>query len=470
MTGRSRRLHARRAALLTLASALAVGCARRPTRPPILLITLHGIRADVVDALRPGPPTSPALTPQIDAFAREATWSGRAVAASSASAPALAALFTGLRPWQTQVLYDGTPLSRRFATLPSALAEAGYTSAGFSEQASLRQSGGFIHGFEVFPAQTLRAEAELDRRLCAAEPSFLWAHFDLVSNGYTRHDHSLSRVARAPRDLPDRIRPGTIEGWNDPATPMTPAEHDVAWALYRSGVAEADAQAGVLLDALRACRRFDDALVIVAGDHGEAFGENGIAGHGGSLGRAVLEVPLLVKLPRGMRLAIPADEAVSTTRLFATVLTVAGLPVPPGVEPSLFLRSGSGAESEAFRLNGENQFSLVAGDFELLRTVRYAAPDPEYYAVRRAFADPDADETLSRHPRAILHQLTRTFRQTTPFEDHGAVTVALRRWPAGGGAQPVADAALQERLAAALERAFRRFVAEENTPAIARRE
>ena len=31
-------------------------------------------------------------------------------------AKALAALFTGLRPWQSQVLYDGLPLSRRLAS------------------------------------------------------------------------------------------------------------------------------------------------------------------------------------------------------------------------------------------------------------------------------------------------------------------------------------------------------------------
>src|SRR5262249_6233550 len=135
---------------------LATGCTGRPRRPPVLLITLHGLRADVVDVLRPGAPVPP-LTPHLDAFARQASWSGRAIAASSASAPALAALFTGLRPWQTQVLYDGTPLSLRFPTLPSALGDAGYTSAGFSEQTSLRRAGGFIHGFEIFQAQTLRA-------------------------------------------------------------------------------------------------------------------------------------------------------------------------------------------------------------------------------------------------------------------------------------------------------------------------
>src|SRR5204863_367585 len=75
--------------------------------------------------------------------------------------------------------------------------------------------------------------------------------------------------------LPQKVTRAEIERWSDPSTPASPAERATAWALYRSGVAEADAQLGELLDALAECGHFEGALVAVVGDHGEAFGDRG---------------------------------------------------------------------------------------------------------------------------------------------------------------------------------------------------
>ncbi len=452
-----------------IAGALAAGCARRPPRPPVLLVTFHGLRADAVGAFG----GAPGLTPHFDRLAAAATLKARAVAPASASAPALAALFTGLRPWQSQVLYDGTPLSRRFAALPSVLAAAGYHTVGFTEDPTLRRAGGFVQGFDVLQAQTLRAAAEVERRLCGPEPGFLWAHFDLVSTGYQLHDAFLERAAGGRVGLPEKVTRADIERWADPATPATEVERAAARTLYRSGVAEADAQLGKLLDALRDCGHFDAALVALVGDHGEAFGEDGAFGHGGGLGRAQIEVPFVLKLPqsdgRGPTLAVPPTERISTARLYATILDALDLPVPPGVAPPLATRDAGGAESEAYRLNGENLFSLVQGDLQIVRSVRFAPVDPDYAAARRAMVDPAARAALLRSPKAVLNQLTRAFRRTLPYRDRGDIRLELRRWLPGGGSETVADPAALARLDAALERAYFRFVAEELTPAEARR-
>lgn len=453
-----------RLAGLAVATLLA-GCAPAPPRPPILLVTVHGLRADAVGALG----GRPRLTPHLDALAAAASFRGRAVAASTASGPALAALFTGLRPWQSQVFYDGVRLSPRFDTLPGVLAAAGYATAGFSEQPALRRGGGFVRGFEILQAQTARARGEVERRLCGDRPGFVWAHFDLVGAGYHRHDAFLDRVPDAPADLPERISRGEIERGADPRTPWSEAQRARAWALYGSGVAEADAQLGTLLEALRGCGHFDDAVIAVAGDHGEALGEEGVAGHGRGADRATLEVPLVIKLPRRARaLPSPADR-VSTTRLYATLVEAAGLPVAPAVGASLTVADPGGAESETFRLNGENVISLVVGDLQLVRRVRFAPADPDYDAARVALAEPGARAALSRPPRAIFNQLARAFRQTPPFRDRGDLRSELRRWTAAGGVEPLQDDVQTARLDALLTAATLRFVAEELTPAQARR-
>ena len=63
---------------------------------PIVLVTIDTLRADVVGGLG----GVKGLTPNLDALIEEATWAGRAVAASSWTVPSMASIFTGLQPWR----------------------------------------------------------------------------------------------------------------------------------------------------------------------------------------------------------------------------------------------------------------------------------------------------------------------------------------------------------------------------------
>jgi len=64
-------------------------------------------------------------------------------------------------------------------------------------------------------------------------------------------------------------------------------------------VAYLDRELGRLLSALEAHPRFDDLLLIVTSDHGEAFGEHGLLRHSASLYQELLAVPLVIKSARG---------------------------------------------------------------------------------------------------------------------------------------------------------------------------
>jgi arylsulfatase A-like enzyme len=81
-----------------------------------------------------------------------------------------------------------------------------------------------------------------------------------------------------------------------------------------------------LLDHLRAAGQYDDTLIVVAGDHGEAFGEHGDFVHGHLAYEEVMHVPLLVKFPAGMRVAGGAVDALAQlTDIAPTVLDALGL-------------------------------------------------------------------------------------------------------------------------------------------------
>jgi arylsulfatase A-like enzyme len=66
---------------------------------------------------------------------------------------------------------------------------------------------------------------------------------------------------------------------------------------YDVGIANADAGVGALLDTLKSLGLYDNTVIILTSDHGEAFGEHDVLGHGWELYQHGLWVPLIVKAP-----------------------------------------------------------------------------------------------------------------------------------------------------------------------------
>jgi len=66
---------------------------------------------------------------------------------------------------------------------------------------------------------------------------------------------------------------------------------------YKNSVAWADSLLGNFLDALHASGRFDRSIVVVTGDHGEAFWEHGMGTHGSDLSSEQLEVAFAMRFP-----------------------------------------------------------------------------------------------------------------------------------------------------------------------------
>jgi arylsulfatase A-like enzyme len=102
--------------------------------------------------------------------------------------------------------------------------------------------------------------------------------------------------------------------------------------LYNAEVQYFDEQLGDLLAELKERKMFDPTMIILTSDHGEEMGElypdgTRIYGHGSSLTDAVLNVPLLIKLPGSSRVG-SAETVARSIDLMPTVLSVAD---PDGV-------------------------------------------------------------------------------------------------------------------------------------------
>jgi arylsulfatase A-like enzyme len=91
---------------------------------------------------------------------------------------------------------------------------------------------------------------------------------------------------------------------------------------------------------LEAAGRWEEALVVVVGDHGEEFWDHGGFEHGHSHYRELMHVPLIVKRPAGARGEV-FDGRVRQIDVAPTVLDFAGLPVPTGLPGRVLGPEGS---------------------------------------------------------------------------------------------------------------------------------
>jgi hypothetical protein len=360
--------------------ALAAACSGPAPGPPhdgpIVLVTLSALRDDVVGGLG----GELGLTPHLDALVWKADWAGRGVVPSSCTASSIASLLTGLRPAQHRVLHAGSPPpAGDLVTLAEALKAAGYRTAGFASRRWL-SAAGYAQGFDQLAELGKGRQAAARLARLDGGRDFVWVHLPEPRAPYVRRDWLLGRIEGAPAHLPRRLLQRQIDALLAPGRRLRPVQRRALWAMYRLNVAWADERLGRLLAALEQSGQWDRTLLVVTADHGEEPDRRG-GGRQGGLGRQLLEVPLIVKLPAGFprRIAAPQEQRVATARLWATLVEAAGGPVPPAAAPSLYRRGSPAILSELHfpeksperapkGAPGEaaSRFSLLDGDEQLL--------------------------------------------------------------------------------------------------------
>jgi len=105
-----------------------------------------------------------------------------------------------------------------------------------------------------------------------------------------------ARKAQAP-DAPVFVGVLNSVSHHPYATPGSDCEADSAdaWACYLQAVQYVDEYVGEVIAMLKRLDYYDNSLIIITGDHGEAFGEHGLQQHDEVPYQAVLRVPLWVR-------------------------------------------------------------------------------------------------------------------------------------------------------------------------------
>ncbi|HEX6099443.1 MAG TPA: sulfatase-like hydrolase/transferase [Thermoanaerobaculia bacterium] len=283
---------------------LACSRAEDAPRPSIVLISVDTLRSDRLPAYG----YAKGATPNIDALRRDGILYERAYSHAPLTLPSHLSMLTGLLPNEHGVRnnigyrFEGS----KFRTLAQVLRESGYRTGAAVSSYVLRSETGMAAGFDVYDddvpsrpgaaaAENMRPGFETLRRardlVTGPAPFLLFFHI------YEPH---------APYAPPDPFR----TRFADP---------------YDGEIAASDAIVGELVAALKSSGVYDDALIVFTSDHGEALWEHGEDQHGILLYREVLQVPLVVKLPRGERAGTSVAEPFALRQIFDLALRTAGI-------------------------------------------------------------------------------------------------------------------------------------------------
>ena len=280
-------------------------------RPPVVLISIDTLRSDRLPAYG----YEGVETPAIDRLAGDGVLFERAYSHVNVTLPSHASIFTGLLPSDHGVRDNaGYRLDEAIPTLAAELDRHGYATGGFVSSYVLRSGTGIGRGFEVYDdgvgfetgrqlgqiqragADTLAAASEWLPGV-ADEPFFLFLHL------YEPH---------APYEPP----PPFADRYGNP---------------YDGEVAAADAVVGELIRHLEELGVYEDALVVLLSDHGEGLMDHGEMDHLILIYREVLQVPLIVKLPRGERAGERIAANAQLSDVAPAVYSVLGLEPPAGL-------------------------------------------------------------------------------------------------------------------------------------------
>jgi len=279
----------------------------------VLLITLDTTRADRLGCYG----YAKAKTPNLDALARNGVRFANAYTPVPLTLPAHASILTGLTPLAHGVRNNGSYfLSYDKTTLAEILRDKGATTGAFVASFSVDSRFGLDQGFDVYddhfqegsPFKALNAERKAEQVLEAfsnwmsrigGERFFAWVHF---------FDPHL------------------------PYSPPSPYRENFADDLYDGEVAYMDFILGEVLRKIRERGILSRTLVVVAGDHGEAFGEKGEAGHGVFLYDMAVRVPLIFYAEGHLPYDRVVEARVRLIDILPTVLDLLGMAAPEGVQ------------------------------------------------------------------------------------------------------------------------------------------
>ncbi len=350
-------MNAARRLLVATALAAAFCAPLSAAEPHFVLLSVDTLRADAIGAY--GAET--AETPAIDDLAAAGVLFEDAHTTIGKTGPAFASIFTSLYPPTHGSRRNAQRMRTDVPVLAEILGEAGYESAAFISNWTLRADlVGLDRGFDHYDEEFDRArnavgvmERHADSVAKAAErwlrvragdeersgrPLFLWVHFS------DPHDPYLERTGFTPPPPPRAER---TSGWQR------------RWR-YQSEVNYVDHWLGRLSEAIEELLS-GPRYTLFLSDHGESMGEHGYWGHGKNVHWPNARIPMILAGP-GVPAGRRVEAAVGVVDVLPTVLDLLEREAPANVEGRSLAPVGEepGGEERPRFVVGDKHSALMA--------------------------------------------------------------------------------------------------------------
>ncbi len=340
----------------------------QPQRPKhVLLIVVDTLRADHLSVFGYPRPTSP----NIDRLAREGVLFKRAIAQASFTSPSMVSLMTG-----RYVAKERGTIPAELTTLAECFQRAGWATGGFASNPLITPANGFARGFERFEVLDEYGSNDPIARFLAehrGRRTFTYVHITephdpyLSPEGQRQWREAASYLPGDRADFYSQLR--TRLGLASSPQEIQRIQQEIGG--YDDDVRYADGRVAAVLTLYEQLGLRDKLAVALTSDHGEGLWQhialmNGQRGaklrageqpglmntlmptHGNQVHQSLVHVPLVlsgVGLPRGK----PFNDPVENIDLFPTLLDLADVPTPGGLQGrSLIARLSAAPNADSF--------------------------------------------------------------------------------------------------------------------------
>jgi choline-sulfatase len=300
--------------LLILAAGL-TGCSSKKelNNFNVVLIVIDTLRSDHLPFYGYERDTAPFLAE----LAKKSVVFENAFSASSWTSPATASIFTSLYPYQHGVLMgllalrnaqkidptlEVNQIPEDVTTITEVLKETGYSTYGISDNLNIGERQGFTQGFDKFRTLLYRQAPAVNSTIK------MWSKKMMADGKYFLYIQYM-----------------------DPHAPYHPRE---PWFrpykdLQKSRISAYDSEISFVDKHIKELYELfhweKNTLVVVTADHGEGLWDHGLMGHGKTLYREEIQVPLMIYYPGGTKSGRFSTN-VGTIDILPTVRELIGLP------------------------------------------------------------------------------------------------------------------------------------------------
>ncbi len=279
----------------------------------VLFVLIDTLRADRLSAYGYPRETSPTL----DKLAADGVLFAEHMSQSSWTKCSMASLWTGLYPVRTGVTRSPQGLPDEVKMPAEIIREAGFRTAAIWRNGWISPGFGFSQGFEVYHSPK---NAPTPRSVRREKPTI----------GVTGTDqdviHSAIEFLRAQGDERWFLYIHMMDVHQYVYDEDTALFGTTYSDIYDNSIRWTDRVLDSLIATLDLRGLRDKTLIIVAGDHGEAFGEHGREGHARDVHAEVTTTPLIVSLPFRLEPGVVVDAPTENIDIWPTVLDLLKLP------------------------------------------------------------------------------------------------------------------------------------------------